>query len=43
MDREYTGRLLNTVRPAAASLRGVQWFTFADGKIKRVDEIVVSP
>jgi ketosteroid isomerase-like protein len=22
------------------SIRGVQWFTFADGKIKRIDEIV---
>jgi ketosteroid isomerase-like protein len=26
----------------AYSLRGVQWFTFADGKIKRIDEIVAS-
>jgi len=23
------------------SVRGVQWFTFADGKIKKIDEIVV--
>jgi ketosteroid isomerase-like protein len=26
----------------AYSIRGVQWFTFADGKIKRIDEIVAS-
>lgn len=26
----------------AYSLRAVQWFTFADGKIKRIDEIVAS-
>jgi ketosteroid isomerase-like protein len=26
----------------AYSLRGVQWFTFADGKIKRIDEILAS-
>ncbi len=26
----------------AYSIRGVQWFTFADGKIKRIDEIVSS-
>ena len=24
------------------SVRGVQWFTFADGKIKKIDEIVAS-
>jgi ketosteroid isomerase-like protein len=26
----------------AYSIRGVQWFTFADGKIKKVDQIVAS-
>jgi len=26
----------------AYSVRGVQWFTFADGKIARIDEIVTS-
>ncbi len=26
----------------AYSIRGVQWFTFAGGKIKRIDEIVAS-
>ena len=26
----------------AYSVRGVQWFTFADGKIKKIDEIVAS-
>jgi ketosteroid isomerase-like protein len=26
----------------AYSVRAVQWFTFADGKIKRIDEIVAS-
>jgi ketosteroid isomerase-like protein len=26
----------------AYSIRAVQWFTFADGKIKRIDEIVAS-
>lgn len=26
----------------AYSLRGVQWFTFADGKIKKIDEILAS-
>jgi ketosteroid isomerase-like protein len=26
----------------AYSIRGVQWFTFADGKIKKIDEIVAS-
>jgi ketosteroid isomerase-like protein len=26
----------------AYSLRGVQWFTFVEGKIKRIDEIVAS-
>jgi len=24
------------------SIRGVQWFTFADGKIKKVDQIATS-
>jgi hypothetical protein len=23
-------------------VRGVQWFTFADGKIRKIDEIVAS-
>jgi len=26
----------------AYSVRGVQWFTFADGKIKKIDEILAS-
>ena len=26
----------------AYSVRGVQWFTFANGKIKKIDEIIVS-
>ena len=26
----------------AYSVRGVQWFTFADGKIRRIDEIIAS-
>ena len=26
----------------AYNVRGVQWFTFADGKIKKIDEIVAS-
>ena len=26
----------------AYSVRGVQWFTFADGKIKKIDEIIAS-
>lgn len=26
----------------AYSVRGVQWFTFADGKIKRIDEVIAS-
>jgi hypothetical protein len=26
----------------AYSVRGVQWFTFADGKISKIDEIVAS-
>jgi len=26
----------------AYSIRGVQWFTFADGKIKKIDEIIAS-
>jgi len=26
----------------AYSIRGVQWFTFSDGKIKKIDEIVAS-
>jgi ketosteroid isomerase-like protein len=26
----------------AYSVRGVQWFTFADGKIKKIDEIVAT-
>jgi ketosteroid isomerase-like protein len=26
----------------AYSVRGVQWFTFADGKIKKIDQIVAS-
>jgi ketosteroid isomerase-like protein len=26
----------------AYSVRGVQWFTFADGKITKIDEIIVS-
>jgi ketosteroid isomerase-like protein len=26
----------------AYSVRGVQWFTFADGKIRKIDEIIVS-
>jgi ketosteroid isomerase-like protein len=26
----------------AYSLRGIQWFTFADGKIKKIDEILAS-
>lgn len=26
----------------AYSIRGVQWFTFANGKIKRIDEIIAS-
>jgi ketosteroid isomerase-like protein len=26
----------------AYSIRGVQWFTFADGKIQRIDEILAS-
>jgi len=26
----------------AYSVRGVQWFTFADGKIKKIDEVMAS-
>jgi ketosteroid isomerase-like protein len=26
----------------AYNIRGVQWFTFADGKIKKIDEIIAS-
>lgn len=26
----------------AYSIRGVQWFTFADGKIKKIDEIIAN-
>ncbi len=35
-----TGTLKSTGQ--AYSLRGVQWFTFADGKIQRIDEILAS-
>lgn len=35
-----TGKLKSTGE--AYSLRGVQWFTFADGKIKRIDEVLAS-
>jgi hypothetical protein len=26
----------------AYSIRGVQWFTFADGKIRKIDQIIAS-
>jgi ketosteroid isomerase-like protein len=35
-----TGKL--RANEQAYSIRGVQWFTFAKGKIKRIDEIVAS-
>jgi ketosteroid isomerase-like protein len=35
-----SGVVKSTGRPY--KLRGVQWFTFADGKIKKIDEILAS-
>jgi ketosteroid isomerase-like protein len=35
-----SGVLKSTGQPY--SIRGVQWFTFVDGKIRRIDEIVAS-